>query len=57
MCATDGTIYWKTTLTLWESFPECGQMFIPESSLAGLKAVHVTLVNYFILLHMNDLYV
>lgn len=23
-------------------FPECGQMFVPESSLTGLKAVHVT---------------
>lgn len=27
-------------------FPECGQMFVPASSLTGLKAVHVMLEFY-----------
>lgn len=32
-------------------FPECGQMFIPESSLTGLKAVHVTLELFYLSSH------
>lgn len=46
-----GPFTWRSHWHFGRGFPECGQMFVPESSLAGLEAVHVTLELFYLSSH------